>query len=293
MELNYLKEFIVLAEVGNYLEAADQLYISQSSLSRHIKSMEDELGTPLFHRARKISLSEFGKIFLPYAHQMVNLQQSYQQELFDYKRSVHGTLSVGSIPAIKPYHILDALSGFRKENPDYTVNFLEGDTLQLAEMILDERLELAFVRDDSSISDQFCEIPFATDHLAAVIPADHPLAEKSSIHLQELQNETLLMLASDTFMHKFCVRACLAAGFQPIIGYTGRRGDNLIAMAEQGTGVALLTKKPIESQQSSLVKVVDIIPELTTSISLIYKKDKKLSTGARRFISFLNDFPAD
>ena len=64
MELSYIREFVVLAETGNYLEAADTLFIAQSSLSRHIKSIEMDLGAPLFDRTtRKVSLNGFGQAF--------------------------------------------------------------------------------------------------------------------------------------------------------------------------------------------------------------------------------------
>lgn len=289
MELNYIKEFVVLAEIGNYLEAADQLFIAQSSLSRHIKSMEDELGTSLFHRGRKISLTEFGKIFLPYARQIVELQQSYQQELFEFKRSIQGTLSIGSIPSMAQYHIIDMLFRFEQENPNYTLNLTDGDSIQLMDMITDERLELAFVRSSKPLSDQFVQIEYAQDSLAAVVPAGHPLADKEALQLKDLASETLLMLSKDTFMYQMCVRACLSAGFQPRIGYTGRRGENLLAMVEKGAGIALLTQAPIRRPDNQNIRIIEIIPKITTSISLIYKNGRRLSPAAKRFIALIKD----
>lgn len=64
MEIDYIREFVTLADVGNYMEAADILFISQSTLSRHIKSIEEDLGAPLFDRTtRKVVINDFGKIF--------------------------------------------------------------------------------------------------------------------------------------------------------------------------------------------------------------------------------------
>ena len=78
MEINYLKEFVVLAQTGNFMEAADILYVSQSTLSKHIKSMELELGVPLFDRTtRKVTISKFGELLLPYAQQIAELQDKY------------------------------------------------------------------------------------------------------------------------------------------------------------------------------------------------------------------------
>ena len=90
MEINYLKEFVILARTGNYLETADCLYMGQSSLSRHIKTLEEELDIRLLDRTtRKVSLTEAGRLFLPYAEHIMSLQEQYQDVLLDFKKNSH------------------------------------------------------------------------------------------------------------------------------------------------------------------------------------------------------------
>ncbi len=289
MEINYLREFVVLAEVGNYLAAAAQLFMSQSSLSRHIKSMEEELGIPLFDRTtRNISLSEFGKTFLPYASEITQIQSKYQKALFNYKRSSHGSLSIGSIPSMSQYKIIDLLFRFQQEYQDFTLNLIEQDSIQLIEMIENNKLELAFVRSSEDLGSQFQQILFAEDTLAAIMPRTHPLAEKDAIGLEELANETLLLLSSDTFMYHLCVDKCKKAGFEPIVGYTGRRSENIIALVEKGAGIALLTQNPIMQLTNNNISIVKISPKIHTQISLIYSKEHPLSLPAQKFVSLLD-----
>lgn len=285
MDLTYLKEFVTLADIGNYLEAADQLYISQSALSRHIKAMEDELGIRLFDRStRKISLTKFGELFYPYALNITNLHNQYQAALFDYKRSISGTLSIGSIPAIAQYRIIDLLMHFQKNYPDFSLNLIEEDSLQLIDRIKKNDLELAFIRTNVRNYPDFVQIPYAEDPLIAVLPAAHPLAARKSLRLPELADETLLLLSSNTFMYQLCVSECCKAGFEPKVGYTGNRSENILAMAEKGAGIALLTRNPIQPLKSRHLSIVRIEPEIVTRISLIYRKDKKLSLPAEQFI---------
>ena len=119
MELSYIREFVVLAETGNYLEAADALFIAQSSLSRHIKSIELDLGSPLFDRTtRKVVLNGFGQAFLPYAKKMVEIQEEYENVLQSYLSGVSSTITVASIPSMVRYNITDVLAGFKQANPD-------------------------------------------------------------------------------------------------------------------------------------------------------------------------------
>lgn len=86
MDINYFKEFSVLAETRNYWEAAERLFVNQSTLSKHIKAMEKELGVLLFSRTtRKVELTEFGKALLPYAQSIMHTQFEYSALLLQKK----------------------------------------------------------------------------------------------------------------------------------------------------------------------------------------------------------------
>lgn len=78
MEVDYIKEFLVLAELCNYYETAKRLYITQPTLTKHIQRLEKNIGASLFDRStRRVELTEFGKAFIPYARQMADAQDSF------------------------------------------------------------------------------------------------------------------------------------------------------------------------------------------------------------------------
>lgn len=286
MELSYLKEFIVLSETGNYLEAADQLYISQSSLSRHIKALEDELGVTLFERTtRKVILNTPGSMLLPYARQIVGLHQKYQDDLYTYKKNIQGTLSIGSIPSMQQYNILDLVIRYEQKYPNYSLNMIEDDPIRLTTMVQNGELDMAFIRTISSVKAPLSAIEYTRDYLTAVVPVGHKLASQTTISLSELKDENLLLLSTDTYMYQLCVNACHQAGFEPIIKHTSRRGENLLALVQKNMGIALLTRKPIQESKRTDIISINIAPEISTSISLIYRKDHSLSIPAREFLS--------
>ena len=135
MDLNYIREFVVLANTCNYMEAAEQLFISQSALSRHIKNLEEELGVSLFDRStRSVTLNAFGMLFLPYARQMAALHHEYATALGNALNAEHGNIRIGSIPMMSHYGITDVMVRFRKENPRFTLDVIEGDSNQLTKM---------------------------------------------------------------------------------------------------------------------------------------------------------------
>lgn len=109
MELNHVKEFIALTKTENYLEAAENLFISQSSLSKHIKSLEAELGTTLFDRTtRQVKLNEVGKVFLKYTQQLIDVRYQCNTALINLKDSEEQSLTIGSIKIeVKPPKVED------------------------------------------------------------------------------------------------------------------------------------------------------------------------------------------
>lgn len=291
MELNYIRHFVVLAETGNYLEAADILFMAQSSLSRHIKSIEDDLGAPLFDRTtRKVVLNDFGKAFLPYAKKIVEIQDEYNKVLHSCLTGMTSTLTVASIPAMVNYNITDVLAGFQRENPEYRLNIVEADSTQILRMIEEKKCECGFARDGEGLFQDMKQVEFTSDHLVAVLSPDHPLAGQDFLTLEMLKGEKFLFLNKNTTMYTLCYNACRKAGFEPDVGFTGLRGENLIDLAAKGMGVALLTKKPIEHLAGNRVVLIDVVPTVATSISLVYPDRGKLSNALKKFITYVQDY---
>ncbi len=291
MELDYIRHFVVLAETENYLEAADTLFMAQSSLSRHIKSIEADLGAPLFDRTtRKVALNDFGRAFLPYAKKMVEIQDEYGKVLQGYLSGISSTLNVASIPAMVNYNITDVIVGFQRENPGYKVNITEADSAQIFQMLEEKKCECGFVRDTDGMAGDLCRIEFTSDRLVAVLPKSHPLSGRDFLTLDMLREETFLFLNKSTTMYAICVNACRKAGFEPNVGFTGLRGENLIDLAARGMGVALLTRKPIEHMARERVVLVDVAPTVTTSICLVYQPGKKLPDALKKFVSYVQNY---
>lgn len=284
MEINYIREFVMLAEVGNYLETADKLFIAQSSLSRHIKALEEELGAPLFDRTtRKVTLNHFGKLFLPYAKEISRIQYEYTTAFYNETKSVRGEVTVGSIPSMAQYHITDVLVRFQKENRSFVLNMIEGDSLQLIDLLRKEECDFAFLRETDDTTNEFNKLPFTTDHLAAICPVGHPLAGLPAVSFAQLKSVPLLVIGKDTFMYSLCVSECHKAGFEPEIVFTGKRADNIIDLVAKGMGIALLMRKPAQYMVNDQIAIVDILPKVTTTISLAFGRSQQMSTAATHF----------
>jgi len=291
MEIDYIRDFIVLSETGNFMEAAEKLFISQSSLTRHIKSLEEDLGTPLFDRTtRKVSINYFGRLFLPYAKEIARIQYEYTTAFYNELKGTRGNITVGSIPIMIPYKITDLLIQFKHENSAFSLDVEEADSLQLIKMLRSGQCDFAFIRNSDDSDNEFNKLPYTSDLLVALMPTDHYLAREESIHLSDLSAAPLLLLAKDTFMYSLCIGECRKANFEPRVAFTGRRAENILELVSNGFGIALLMKKSSSSLIRPDIAVVNIEPHIKTSISLAYPKNHTMSEAANHFLNFAKSF---
>lgn len=304
MEINYFKEFTVLAETKNYWEAAERLYLNQSTLSKHIKALEKELGVELFKRTtRRVELTEYGTAMLPYARTIVKTQFDYSAILMQLKNQNQKMLTIGSIPVIAQYDISNILIDFHKAFPEYNYRLMEEDTKALIHLLQNRKCELILFRETNStlprnfIGDgEIARIPYIQDYLVAVLPHTHPLAAQSEITLRELKDEKFCFIKEGTMMYDLCCCACQEANFIPNIVYSSHRVDNILDMVTKDNCVSLMMNRhagsPAQVAGNTPYAVVKIVPSITSQLSLCYLKNNCLSDAARQFIRFFKNCTA-
>jgi DNA-binding transcriptional LysR family regulator len=291
MELQHIREFCALAEIKNFLGTADELDIAQSTLSRHVHSLETELGAPLFTRTtRQVRISEFGKILLPYAKQLLDIEQNIRTEFSKERRSTRNIITIGSIPIMPQYNITELLVRFQKENPLFSFEITESESAQLKDKIRDSSLNFAFVRELEKSKNEFNSIPYTSDKLAVILRKTHPLSGANGIHPSQLRKESFLLLPEDTLMYKLCIKICKVAGFMPRVSYTSYRASNIIDLVTKGMGIALLSKRaaaPLISADNTVI--IDLVPAVETKIDFIWLKDSVMSYTCKTFLAYIKN----
>lgn len=305
MDISYFREFVILAEIKNYWAAAERLYIGQSSLSKHIKTLERQFGAPLFDRtSRKVELTEFGEKMLPYAQQIARLQYEYEAAAYNYLQTGNMILNIASIPVIPHYYITDILLACQKEFPNMQINMQEADTLILREWLLERKCELAFYRDsmiylehDPLKEARLTKIPYWEDQLVAVLPRDHRLAGVQQVELSQLSDENFTLIKQDTMPYTLCMRVCREAGFVPKVVFTSHNLETLLDLVVKGDCISLQFFNQVEFFQKTFydkhVVAVPIYPPIKTTIYLAYLNDIPLSKAATCFIDKLKQHTMD
>lgn len=300
MNTSFFREFTVLAEEKNYMEAAERLYMNQSTLSKHIKTMESELGVPLFDRStRRVELTEYGKALLPHARNITRSEFEYSSLLMQIQNRKKGIMTLGSIPPMAQYGIINLLAAFQSEHPDSHVTILEEDSQNLLNLLREKKCELIFLRESkldfekNFLDDhELVRIPFVHDRLIALLPSEHRLARKEQVTLRELKDENFCLIKEGTLLYEMSINACQDSGFIPNISFTSHRIESILDMVSTGDYVALLTNLHVTPPKNAPLfenypwVAVDLMPNITSQISLCYIADNHLSKSAQNFVNF-------
>ena len=297
MRLRYLEEFTVLARCQSFSLAAEELFTTQATLSKHIQALEKELGVPLFARTtRSVQLSDFGRILLPFAQQTAAGYEAVTQQLKEEKESSRRRLHIVSIPVMAQYGITEPISAFRAAHPEVALSVSERESSQIGALLEKGEYELAFNRvavDAGSEGDPLSpceEIPYCTDRLVAVLPVRHPLSGERCISLTDLRDDPFLLMDENSHLYSLCIGACRSAGFEPRIVYKGHRPENLMEFVSQGMGVSLLMQRQAGFYKNPGIVTVPLAEPVSSRISLLYRRGRPLSAAARAFVEFLKEY---
>lgn len=235
MELTHIHEFIVLAECGSYHEAAELLFIAQPSLSKHIKSLEKELGFELFDRSgKKTVLTEFGQSFLPYARKLDETHIAFQKNLLT--KDEGRLLKVGISPLFSAPDIATILSPIKEIFLNYHITVLQAPEGELIDKLRSSQCDLLLISNHKSKllslfdPDLYQVTPIFHRPLAALLPQNHPLSQQETLSISQLVGEPYIGLNKDP---KWDTQ------FNNPIIYAERIGL-IISLVQQGFGVSVL-----------------------------------------------------
>ena len=193
MELRQLKYFLKTAETLNFSDAARQLYITQSTLSQQIRQLEDELGVALFQRdSHNVFLTEAGAHLLPNAKRTLQDAEDCFTRISDLKQMVTGELKIGVTYSFA--HIgSESAKTFIREYPGVKLNIISRNMEVLLDLLKHREVDFVLCFKPNSIDDEIESHTLFDDRLCAIMRADHPLAGKQSISLEDLMNQRIAL----------------------------------------------------------------------------------------------------
>ena len=285
MDLLQLRYFRTVARLEHMTQAAQELYISQSSLSKTIAHLERELGVSLFNRqGRQIQLNQYGKAFLRRVEQVFAALDDGQRELADLASREQGRVALASMSV---YLLPGLLQAFRERYPGISIR-LFGNPRQetLAQL---ERGEVDLFFSAPPIERPGIEqVSLMMEEILLAVPPGHWLAERETIRLGEVAREPFLALKPGYSLRELTDTFCKQAGFTPSIVFEGDEPVALLHLVKAGLGIACIPALAWKSVPEIAVTRVHIVePRCQREILLLWSKERYLSVAARELRDFM------
>lgn len=274
MNLRDLRYFVALADTKHFGKAAERSYVSQPTLSAQIKKLENYLGVQLIERQpRRVTLTETGAKILPLARRI--LQES--DEIVSLARNEHdplsGKLKMALIPTIGPYLLPLVTRRLRKQLPQLKLMLYEYQTQPLLEKLRSGEIELGILALPVGL-DGLEAAELYEENFTVAVPNNHPIAKRSSVKLDDLNGETLLLLEDGHCLRDQALDVCSRIDAKESDDYRATSLETLRQMVAAGLGITLLpelaTRGPFGSGQGLTVKSFAKPP--TRTVGAVWRK---------------------
>ncbi|WP_139998815.1 LysR family transcriptional regulator [Paenibacillus paridis] len=279
MELLQLKYFLAVARLEHVTEAARSLHVTQSSLSKTIQRLEEDVGVPLFDRiGRKLRLNEFGSKFLRRAEKALFELEQGKQEISDLTSPEHGKLELAVTTASALPNILRE---FRKKWPyiHYHVQMLT--TLEMVTLLYRGEIDFCLSSPPIQGDDIECQIVYI-DPILVAVPKGHRLAERKSVSLSELRDEWFVGVKRGYGTRDLVDSICKSVGFVPNYVYEGDEPARLSSLVEAEIGIAFIPSTArLTTVNITYLQIEN--HELVREIALLWHKSRYISRAAQEF----------
>jgi DNA-binding transcriptional LysR family regulator len=283
MELHQVRYFLAMCKALNFTRAAEQCNVTQPSLTRAIKQLEEELGGPLFHRERaNTHLTELGRIVTPYLKDLYNQSLEAKRKAMDFTKLTRTVLKVGVMCTIAPGNLLALVRHVRKRHPGIELHIIDASPAILHDKLISGELEVAIsCQPTPELDDKLHCQPLYREQFMIVLSPQHPLADRNAIRVSDLKGEFYLERTHCEY-HETAQRVFDQQGVTGETVYRSERDDWILAMAAAGLGYAFMPEHCARHPDVAARPLID--PEMWREIRLVTVRGRPHSAAVGAFV---------
>jgi DNA-binding transcriptional LysR family regulator len=290
VDLRQLEYFVTTAQLENITRAAETLFVSQPNITMSIRKLEQELGVQLFERnQKKFAVTGEGKLFLDRIEPALWMIRNATAEVKDSQQEVSGTIMLGIPPMIGTFIFAPVLKHFRTLYPQRELTIIEEGSLGIRSRLIAGELDLGIVITDNAPPTLETISLITCQHLLCM-PSHHHLAQKETIDIDDLRNESLILMQNDSYHRRHILHECEKRNFSPNIILSSNQIQTNIDLVAKGVGLSYL----LDAAELNTPDVVTrpMTKPLIVHVGLAWRRDKYLSYASRALIKFVKDFIA-
>lgn len=285
MDILHLHYFIEVARQKSFTKASQTLHVSQPSISKVIKTLENELGVTLLERmGREIELTDVGGAVFERAQSVVNEFHSLSTEIHDVVHSGRGKMTIGLPPMVGARFFPQMIKEYKRAYPGIALKLIEVGSKQVELDVKNGLLDIGVVALPLTEKD-IASFPIVREHLQALFRADHPFAALPSVHLRRLKDENFILYRDDFSLNDLIYQECEKTGYAPNVVCQSSQWDFIAEMVGARLGIALMPKticKDLDRSRFAYVPLENA--PIPWNLAMIWKKNKYISFAARQWL---------
>lgn len=293
MEFRPLRAFVEVVRQGGFSQAAKTVFATQSTVSKAVKQLEEELGVPLLDRiGHRSVLTAAGEIVFRRGVKLLADRDDLLAELDELRGLRRGTLRLGLPPVGSNKLFAPLFAIYRQRYPGIDITLAEYGSAQLADRL--RAGEIDFAGALLPVADEFEWQMVRREPLVALLPSAHPLVDRGSILLSELKDTPFILFDSDFALHRIILDASRHAGFEPQIVAESSQIDFMIELVAAGLGVAFLPRMIASQRPNAAVRQVKLGgPETEWVMAMVWRRGAYLSGAARTWLALVREVHGD
>jgi LysR family transcriptional regulator, transcription activator of glutamate synthase operon len=287
MDLRQLRYLVALAEEQHFTRAAAREHVAQPALSQQIRRLEDELGLPLVERTtRHVEITHAGSLLVGRARRILAEIEAAEAELLALKGLESGRVNVGTMHTMGPIDVSLALAIFHERHPAIELTVREEASEELAEMIRDDVLDLAFLSVTERVQSHGLGLhQLVSEELVVVLPPGHRFERRRRVRMAELEAEEFISYRAGARLRELLFYAGDDAGFEPRVTLESNESQRIRRLVSRGMGVAILPRSDAVGSGADVAVVALSDPPLSRDITLAWRRERRQPPAVAAFLA--------
>ena len=289
MDIRALRYSVELVREKSFTRASEKLFVTQPTISKMIRSMEEELGQPLLNReGHSFTLTDSGQVLFARGQLILAQMQQLEAELADLQSLQHGRLALG-IPPMVGHVYADLIRAYRSRYPKVELSIVEYGGRRIEQAVLEGELDLAITMLPTKEEGVLSALELDCYPIQVVLPDLPRWRACAEIRLGDLKEEPFLLYTQAFTLSERLEQACQQAGFVPQVAARSSQWDFLTAMVRSGMGVAFLPEPICRRLTPDGLVLRPLLPELSWRLGVIWPAKPYLSRTAEAWLALCRE----
>lgn len=289
MQINQLRYMVAAAKCGSFSAAANELYITQPTLSQQIKVLEEEIGTPLFFRhSKSVSLSDAGKEFYDYASRVLNDTEQVMYNMKSYQTLEKGQVTLGLLWIFSHLNLSEPIQRFNQSHPMIDLHLRLGGSNDLIAMIKRHEIEVAICICSNQMlrdTDLYYRL-IQTDTIAVMVHNLNPLSKKEFLTIHDIAGQNVIFPASNTPLHDTLLSLVIQENIQFHVLCDSSHNDINAQIVSQNFAISFSSVSVAEELNTGVYTIVPFYPEIKRSVYLVTPKYQLANPAISELIGY-------